>query len=465
MLLARYLGSDEFGQFSFAYAAALLFEALADLGIGQAIARDASGDPAALRRMVLAALPIKLLLALTGIGLALATALATGAAGDLLSAVLYFSLAQAMLALTALGRAVFQGAERMGHEAVSIALEGAVRLAMVAYAVLSGFGVLGIAKAYAVAAAIVLVATAIMAVRRFLWPVGGSLQVPWSSATALLGGALPFAAFWLLASLPLRADIVLLRPLVGDAVTGRFAAAVRLLEPTLIVPTIFATALLPLAARHHRTGLDTIPALLASTQKLLFLISGLVLALTWVLGADIVVAVLGADFAPAASLIQVLAVGMVALFAKLGLARMLFAIGRGVELVGSQLAAVALNLVLVFWLVPPLGAAGAAIAIVAAEALAVALMVAALREFLPTPSLGTLVRPLAVIGFAVAVWPLTGRIPALALGVLCAAAYGIGFVVARPLSPAELRYLRSSLLGLLPTRSNAAVKKSAIGEP
>lgn len=455
VFLARYLGEDDFGQLAFAVASAALFEAVGDVGVSQAIARDAAGQPARLRAMVVAAIPIKFLLAFAMIALAVATGFLTGARADLLAAVFYVALAHALLALVALARATFEGAERMEYEALSIALEGLVRLMLVLYSIFSGFGILGIAKAYAVAAAIVLAATAIVSGRRFLRPLPEPLFA-WRHVVPLLASGLPFAGFWLLGTFTLRADIVLMRPLAGDSPTGLFAAAVRLLEPTLIIPTIFATAILPLAARHHRSGLDTIPTLLGATQKLLFLASGMILALTWVLGADLVAVLLGPDFAGSVVPAQVLAVAVVALFAKYGLARLLFAVGRELDLLRSQAAAVLANLVLVITLVPLAGATGAAIAVAAAEALGLTLTAVAVRDYMPAIHRGSFLRPIAVVVVAVAWAPLAGRLPTLGLAVLCVLAYMCAFAIAKPLSQAEFRYLRSSLSAMMPSWSSSA---------
>lgn len=448
VLLARYLQPSEFGQFSFAYAAALLPEALSDLGIGPTIARDGGRGRVALRTAVIGALPLKLPLAALGTVMALAVAFATGARDDLLETVLFLSLAQAMLALTALGRAVFQSAERMEFDAISIALEGLVRFLLVAYAVFSGFGLLGVAKAYAVAAGIVLVATTVFAIRRFLWPVTWPTG-PWRPmAFALLQSALPFALFWLLASIPLRADIVLLRPLAGDAAAGQFAAAVRLLEPTLIVPTVLATALLPLAARHHRTGLDTLPALLSSTQKALFLIGGLIVALTWVLAPEAVPAVLGPGFTAAVGIVQILSLGMLAVFAKLGLARLLFAVGCGRDLVLTQSVGVMVNFALLLWLTPAVGPISAAVAFLVAEALTVGLMFFALRGFVIAPTWASVARPLGVVLVALSPALLPGDVPPVALAAATGLAYVTGLAWARPFTAEEVSYLRGSFVGL-----------------
>jgi O-antigen/teichoic acid export membrane protein len=277
-LLAHYLGAAEFGRLAFALAAALLFEAVNDLGLSSAIVRDAAGRPDRVRDDIVAVAPVKVLLSAITVGLAVLVASAAGAAPDLVEITFWLALTHAIIGLTGLPRATFEALERMEFEALSVALEGVVRLAFVLYAFASGFGVLGIAKAYAVAAFVVLIASVVVVLRRYLWPLRLTGDV--ARALRLLSTGIPFAAFTLLQTATLRFDTLVLGAFYDEAVVGWFAGGARLLESAAVLPGLIATALLPAVARHRRDAPALARSLLVSSQKILVLAGGLISVLT-----------------------------------------------------------------------------------------------------------------------------------------------------------------------------------------
>lgn len=397
ILLAHYLGSVDFGRFVVALAATQLAEYVSDFGVNQAVVREGAGRPEHFRREFAGIVPLKIVLAFVTSLVAVALIALARPEWDLIEITFYFALGQSLSALTGLLRATFQAFERMEFEALSVALEGSVRLGAVAFAVLAGFGVLGIAKIFAVAAFVVFSGTLLVMAHRFLRP---TVAWSWHRARRLLLIGVPFSLVWLALAADQRINSLVLARIAGNEAVAFFGAAVRLTEPALIIPSVFAVAFFPVAVRHDRAGLRTFGVLVVSTQKALLLIGMPLLIVLWFAAPVLISVIFGAEFAQAVLPLQILAPVVVLLFARIGLAQALLAIGRWRSALAAQLAGLGLDLVVAFALIPFFAEVGAAVALLCGNGLAVAACWYVLREHLDRQSLADLGRPLLVAGCA-----------------------------------------------------------------
>lgn len=409
-LLARHLGDELFGRFAVALAIPTALEALGDLGIAVVLIRDAPGRPQELRVLAATAFVPKLFLGAVLVVASYGVATQLGLPEEIVVATLFLVIGRALESLTYLARAVFQASERMKYEAAYWLLNGMVRLALLVFALVGDFGVIGIAKALAVASAIVAIASFVFAVRHFLWPV----RLRLAEAPRLLAEGAPLSVVWFLDSLVLRAGIVLTSLILGDAAAGLLAAAMRVVEALLSVPAIMAAAILPLASRHLFQQRDTLSWLVTSSVKVAVVIAS---AATLVLmggGPFLVLGVFGSDFVEAGQLLQALSIALVPLFVQGLLTSFLLAYRLQGRFIVGQAVGVGLNVTLTLLLVPVFGPAGATAGVVAGASATV--IVSAM-----------LVRHVSELGFgqAMRVLPLA----AAALSVLLAAPL-VGEVVA-----------------------------------
>jgi O-antigen/teichoic acid export membrane protein len=443
VLLAHWLGGVEFGRLAVALAAAQLAEYVTDLGINQSLVHDAAGRPGRLRDDLTELIPLKL--ALGVVTLALSVGFVAIATGDLalIEIAFYMGLAQALSALTVAARSVFQAFERMEYEALSVSLDGWVRLGGVLYAVVSGFGVLGIAKTYALASFVVLAATSLVILHRFVRP---RLTFRWSRGWELVAHGIPYSLVWLLLFADQRTNVLLLARAWGDTEVAIFGAAMRLVEPALVIPSVLAVALFPVAVRHGRDQRDTFGVLLVSTQKALLIVA---IPLTLVLGlasAPLAVLVFGPDFAPAAEPLRLLALALVLMFVRIGLAQTLLGIGRRRDATLAQAAGLGIDLLLAIALVPSFAATAAALAALMGNVVAVAVSWYALRDRVHLASAAReLARPLvpgmvaAVAGLAVLPFSVTGAV------LVAIAAYLTGLRAVRVFSRGDAHYIRATV--------------------
>jgi len=382
IVLARYLPGAEFGRYTFYLAIFLLLDGLCDFGTGAAAVQRSAHDPrllpgaiAAGRRIragtaglcfALVALPAWLLeeRGWTWVGLA---ALYPFSRLPELSAVVYhreirWNVPVAMRAATGTARlALALGLWRGGVES---------------------FGPYLVAHLGTLAAGNV--ALYFLARRRLPRPEGKV-----SPMRGMLLAAVPLGLAGVCQQAYFYVDNLFVRGLRGDVELGQYNAAVRILGFLVMISAHATVAALPWLARRHRRG-----ELGDATRRLalpLFSAACLVLGAMWPWSEQILVAIFGADFAPAAPSLRWLLVAAAVIYAGAGWLTAVVASGamRTVLVItaGALLANVAGNA----WLVPSRGMEGAAIATLATELLvtfgALAALVRARARPLERPAL------------------------------------------------------------------------------
>jgi O-antigen/teichoic acid export membrane protein len=142
--------------------------------------------------------------------------------------------------------AVFQGHERLELISACLILERAATAALGVIVLALGGGIVGAAAAYAVAAALALVAAEI-ALRRYM-PVRRP-RPQRSEALSMLRLGVPIGIASLLVVVLLRVDVVLLSFLGDNVQVGLYSAGYRLVDALQFVTWSFGAAMLPWFAR------------------------------------------------------------------------------------------------------------------------------------------------------------------------------------------------------------------------
>lgn len=378
-LLGRYLGDAAFGRYAVALAIPVALESLGDLGMSQMLIRDGAGRPEVVRRDAFALFAAKLLLASLMVVASYVAAAVLQLPGEIVEMVLYLALAKALDSFTILSRSIFEAFERMDYEAASLILDSLVRLLLVVYALLSGFALVGIAKAITVSSAIVMVSTIAVTLHRFLRGIVWSVS-PGRSVALLLAG-LPLATVWLFEGLSFRIDIVVVERLMGDSAAGAFGAAARVVEPLLIVPLVMGMTTFPVISRHLFERRDTLSRLFRAGLQLSLLAALLEVVALVGLGQELVVAAFGPDFVAAGGVVRLLALALLPLVVRVMLVNVLTVLNLQRRLLVAQVVGTASNLVVALLLVPPLGVAGAVVAVILGETVIVALGWSIVRRF------------------------------------------------------------------------------------
>jgi O-antigen/teichoic acid export membrane protein len=199
------------------------------------------------------------------------------------------------------------------------------------------------------------------------------VRLAWSRSRAtwrrLLRISLPFGATVVVNYLYFRLDVLLLSILRDTEEVALYGLAYRVLEGLIVLPSYFMFALFPEIARltDDRARVDGIVVTALEAMQVL----ALPLVTLGIVFADDIVAVIGgAEFEDSASVLRILMVALGISYVSGVYGNALVAIGRQDALFKWSLVVLGANLAANLALIPPFGAVGAAIAVVASEALA-----------------------------------------------------------------------------------------------
>jgi len=365
-LVAREVGPDALGAYSFALGLAAYFVALpSNFGVGTLAIRDISREPGDARRLFGEAFAIQAVLATVCFLLFLA--LTPVLTHDPKVAALMPLVGLYYVAYTMTADWALQAVQRMGSVAV-VRLAGQVVFGVVTPLVLVG-GFEGVRR-YTM---MMVVGAAITAVSAFalVWRHAGAPRVP-SSMAALrvrLKRSAPIGFSLVMVQVYYSIDQILLGYLKDTAVVGQYAAAAKL--PIVIAgfTMLWASALYPHASRVFQRDPAAVRRQLGMFTSMSVCVAlPLAVSFTFV-SEDLMTALFGAAFGAAAAPFAVLMWATAVSLVSINVTHVLLAVGGERQFAVSVTAGAVLNIALNFALIPGLGATGAAYATLAAEAM------------------------------------------------------------------------------------------------
>ena len=406
IVLARFLGPEEFGQWAFILSLVVILSTLADGGFQTLTVRDLAPSPGKARPYYLKSLSARLVLSILASAGLIAWGLIFG--GGQTPWWLYLFGAALLFpdAITRAGQAVLTARERMDLTSGLSLIQAAGTTLLVGGVILLGCGLKGslislLAINLAAAGLITLV----------LRPYLLNQEPEPRSAGRLFIHAFPYGLLALLNILYFRVDVIMLTGLRGAVAAGEYSAALRLFEAGLILPAALGGALFPVMARQLATG--EMNGLLVSYKQAvrLLVIVGLPAAVAatfysvWVMGLFF-----GPAYAGSGGILMLLGWSWILFFINAPLGNLLAASNLMPKFVPFAAANTGLNIGLNFWLIPAYGAMGAAAATLACEVLGLVIQLFFVRRILTFwPPLGSLVaRPALAGAGAFAFWLIPG---------------------------------------------------------
>ena len=381
VVAGRTLGDVEFGKFSFALALGTIFETLMDFGLHQvtirAVARDRSQATALLHHT----LGIKLIWGAVALLALMAAATALRREWDVRIACYLLGGSLVLRSYMLTIRGVLQGLERFGWDSVVVAADRGILLVFGSAALFAGAGLRGLAIAFVAARGTALALAAWLTQAQL-----GGVGIRFDRAIwrQLQTTALPLGFFLVVLNLYSYVDGVMLGVMRGDIETGFYAAAYRTYEGMSYLPSIVAAVLTPRLSDlfvsnrtdHRRVALRG----LAGAVSLALVVG----AGAYMLAAPLIVALFGPLFAPAAAPFRILCLGLPLVFAIWVLHAIAISVNREGLLVKTALVGLTVNVSLNLYVIPRMGADGAALATVIGELVSMTILLGGVGSRLRT---------------------------------------------------------------------------------
>ncbi len=243
----------------------------------------------------------------------------------------------------------------------------------------------------------------------------------------LLRRTLPYAMASAVGGVYFRLAILIMSHVASAHQTGYYGASFRIIEVLFVIPLMIVGSTLPIFARAARDDRDRLDYALGRTFDVCLLL-GLAVGLSLVTGATFIIGVIaGPKFAPAAAVLRIQGLALIATFMGAVLGYALLSLGRYREVLLINLAVLLLSGVLTGVLASSYGAVGAAIATTAVEVLYTGMLAVAVLRAGARPRISVAGAPRAVLAALLGALalvppdlPSVAR-PALALVVYCSA--------------------------------------------
>ncbi len=262
-----------------------------------------------------------------------------------------------------------------------VAADRAILLVFGTAALLAGTGLRGLAIAFVASRATALVCAAWLTHAEL-----GGVGIRFNRAIwrELQTTALPLGLFLVVLNLYSYVDGVMLGVMRGNVETGLYAAAYRTYEGMSYLPSIIASVLTPrlsdLFVSHRREHRRVALLGLAASVGLAIIVG----AAAYVLATPLLVRLFGAAFAPAASPFRILCLGLPLVFAIWVLHAIIISVNRETLLVQTALVGLAVNVSLNLYVIPRMGADGAALATVVGELVSMIILIGGVAAALRT---------------------------------------------------------------------------------
>lgn len=301
VVLARYLGEDRFGSFSYALVLISFFALIADFGIKPILVRELVRRPNESRAIIGSALLLKILLLSFTFLLVLAVPALTGFSDEL--RVLFWILAgnlllsAKMITLRIVWEAIFQIQLRMEIPVLFQTLDALILISATILAVAADATLEILAVIYVICNLPGFLLTLVWS-NRLVKP---TLKWEPKLIYMFLRESWPIALYLLFMAFYDRLDVLLLETLKGRSDVGLYAAAFRLVTPLNFIPLALATSLFPVLSQFSRTSSDKLKQTFMTGIKILATLGLLFALLASFFAESVFMWLYPPTFAPAAT--------------------------------------------------------------------------------------------------------------------------------------------------------------------
>jgi O-antigen/teichoic acid export membrane protein len=389
VVIARYLGVDGFGQYSFVMAVASVFQLVADMGVRNVVIRDLAVDPESVARRLAVARTLLVALSLASMaGIVVVSLLATR--DPVVRQSFWLAGAAVMMTFYALGySAVLRAFERMDADILGFVLHKLLLLALVLALLRTPFGLRGVfAMNLAANTALYLYYRALVSREHGVTRLSRDLGAAW----ALLAESAPLGVAEVLRRLTWQVDRIVLTALSTPVAVGLFSTAYKFPEAFKPLAQNLTLPLFPSFSRLAASSEEDAVAAAHRALRVLYAVGVPAAVMLAVLSDRIVRLLFGQAYQEAGRALAILAPMALLLLPTALFAYLFTALGRQRWYTRCAAAALVVNLALDLLLIPRLGFVGAAVASTASEAGLFAAFLVALRRY---GGLAAGLRPLA----------------------------------------------------------------------
>ena len=362
--LARSLGKEEFGVFSFGLAFALIVMVIVDFGLNQLFVREVSRNKALASKYLFNGIIMKIFLAVVAMSFAYLF-LNVMDYSTQTKAVAYIMLFFALLqSFNELCFSMFRSFERMHYEMFIKISRMLLLVGLVFYLVMNKYGLVLSVMAFPSVEFIVLCAAALLVYSKFART---SSEFDYKLIKTMAKESSLFFFSAVFTTLYLYVNQIMISKLRSTAEVGVYSAAANIVIALIFIPLMYANSIYPVISRFYITSKKSLKLVYEKSFKYMLLLGLPIAAGIYSLSNKIIMILYGKDYMDSAIILAILSGYIFLKFLNPVTGYTLMAINKqGTRLFGQASASV-INIVLNFILIPRYGIAGAAVSTLITE--------------------------------------------------------------------------------------------------
>jgi len=370
-LIARALGPELYGKYSFGLTFIFFFSVLANFGIETLFVRESARDKENISRMFMDIMHLKCFLALLTIVVVAVSANLLNYPKSTIHVIYILSIGLFFQILYMTLMSVYRSLEKMLVVAIFSVIFRVITALMIVGAIYLDIGLMGIVWTFSVGNVLVFLGSYVY----FYNDVGiFHLRLNPRNWVILISRGFPFYASALLTMVYTKINVLMLSKMEGELEIGYYMAAATLVETLYFIPDAVGISLFPAFSRIYGHSIEALKKTYAKMVKYIMLITAAVCVGCFLVGGKILLLIYGEAFHGAVPILTILIIYWALMFFDNMMSNLLFSINKEKVQVKVMGFACAVNILLNIILIREYGFIGSAYAIVITEGFVVVII-------------------------------------------------------------------------------------------
>ena len=370
-LIARTLGPELYGKYTFGLTYIFLFSVLANFGIETLFVRESARDKENIPRMIMDVMHLKCILAFLTVGVIVVSVNLLNYPERTIYVIYVLCIGLFFQILYMALMSVYRSREKMSAVAVFSVIFRLTTGVMIVGSIYLGMGLMGIVWTFTIGNALVFVGAYIFFYKHYQIL---HFRINPRNWAAFISGGFLFYISALLSMVYYKINVLMLSKMEGELEIGYYMAAATLIETLYFIPEAVNNSLFPAFSRIYGFSMEALQRLYAKMVKYLVLITVAVCVGCLLVGDKILLLIYGDAYLKSLPTLRVLIFFWAFMFFSSMLSILLFSIKKEKTQVKIMGLSCVVNIVLSLMLIEEYGFIGGAYALIITEGMAVFLM-------------------------------------------------------------------------------------------
>ncbi|MEM7030119.1 MAG: oligosaccharide flippase family protein [Chloroflexota bacterium] len=304
LLVLRILAPEGVGRYAFAVALVTLFEILTRFGLGTLLTREVSKDHASANKYLFNTIVVRNILGLIAIPIMAAILalyyLFDDLTADVVYTVMLFTVGLFLSNIADALSALFYAYEKAEYPAFIATMTALMRIAVGAFLLLLGFGIVGLGAASVIGNLLSVVILGTILIQKIFKP---QIEMNRGLQHEMVRESFPLMINHLLSTIFFRVDVFILKPTWGDQAVGYYNAAYKYVDGINVIPQYFTLAIFPLMSRYADTSRESLIRAYLLSLRLLQMLAIPIAVGTPFIADDLILILGGQAFLPDAAIV------------------------------------------------------------------------------------------------------------------------------------------------------------------